>query len=136
MQVQAKGGTMTVGTLLEVYEHLLRPDVDAAQSFGELRETAHHSMNQSKIDYAEKETNRAVLRQAVIRELARRNLPANTLISDAMGEEITKRVTPSQDRSVAIANAPAVVDALLRRGQADGSRGNNYGEKSGGGTYS
>ncbi|MCW6159588.1 MAG: hypothetical protein LVQ95_00660 [Candidatus Micrarchaeales archaeon] len=130
-----KLGVTTVGVLLETYEHLLRPDVDAANSFADLRANAYHSKKQGNIDSAERETNRAVLRQAVVRELASRGLPPETPISDGIGDEISRRVTPNPDRSVAIAEAPAIVDVLLtielRKGAAAGAvvEGHGYAAK-------
>ncbi len=108
-----KTGIVKVRALLETDEYLLHPDVDAAHSFIDLRMTAYHGKNQANIDSAEKETNMAV-DQAGGDERARKEVPpaGNADIWQDRRRD-KQRVTPDPDMSAAIAEAPAIVDALL-----------------------
>ena len=105
----------TVGELLGRHEQLLRGGVDAAHTFDDWLSIARGKGNQKDIDSAELATNVAVLRQAAIKALAARGLPANTPILDDLEGEIAVHATSDPDRKLASAGANRVVDALLRK---------------------
>ncbi|MCW6159587.1 MAG: hypothetical protein LVQ95_00655 [Candidatus Micrarchaeales archaeon] len=105
----------TVGELLGRHEQLLRRGVDAAHTFDDWLSIARGKGNHKDIDSAELATNVAVLRQAAIKALAARGLPANTPILDDLEGEIAVYATSNPNRGLARSKANRVVDALLRK---------------------
>lgn len=110
---EGKTRVITVGEMLDRYEHLLRPTVDASHTFDDWLSIARGTGDQSRINKAERATDAAVLKQKVITELARRGLPPNTPILDDLDDMLLAYMTPDQGRTAEESKKDRILDALL-----------------------